>query len=91
MLAEGKHTTPNQMPWSTRRARALALGMRAAPALHVRVRHRFHACREQWRACMAKSRSVRGARGFVPSFARANPSIERTNNGKPLFAAHVER
>jgi hypothetical protein len=33
----------------------------------------------------------RGAREFVPSFARANTSIERTICGKPQIAAHVER
>jgi len=27
----------------------------------------------------------------VPSFARANPSVERTTTGKPVVAAHLQR
>jgi len=91
MLSEGKHTNSKQMPWLTRRASMRVPANARSDGLASACRRQPRPCRERRHACVAKSRSVRGVRGFVPSFARANPSIERTNNGKPLFAAHVER
>jgi hypothetical protein len=91
MPPEGEYRNPNQMPWLTRRARTLALRKSAEPELLGSAGTGF-ARAAGIRAFGLRSPSQsRGARWFVPSFARANPSIERTNNGKPLFAAHVER
>jgi hypothetical protein len=91
MPPEGEHTNPNQMPWLTRRASTLALRKSAEPEL-------------LGSACTSFARAAgigalgwqgpslgRGARRFVPSFARANTSVERTTTGKPVVAAHLQR
>jgi ferredoxin len=91
MPPEGEYTNPNQMPWLTRRARTMALRRSAEPELLGSAGTGFARVGELGALGWQGTSQGRGAHEFVPSFTRANPSIERTNNGKPLFAAHVER
>jgi len=91
MQPECEHTNPNQMPWLTRRARTLALRRSAEPEPLGSAGTGFARAAGIGALAWQGPSQGRGAPGFVPSFARANPSIERTICGKPQIAAHVER
>jgi hypothetical protein len=94
VLSEGKHTNPNQMLRLTRRASTLALRMRAEPELQGGAGTGFARAAGIGAPAWQSPSQSRGAREFVPSFTRANPSIERTCHGRlrlPRHAAHVER
>jgi hypothetical protein len=91
MPPEGEHTNLNRMPWLTRRARNAGPAQSAEPKVLGSGGTGFARAAGIGALGWQGPSQSRGAPRFVPSFARANTSIERTNNGTPLFAAHVER
>jgi len=91
MQPEGEHTNPNQMPWLTHRASTLALRMSAEPELLGSAGTGFARAAGIGALGWQGTSQGRGAPRFVPSFARANTSVERTTTGKPAVAAHLQR
>jgi hypothetical protein len=89
MPPEGEYTNPNQMPWLTRRARTLALRRSAEPEPQGSAGTGF--ARAGGVGALGWQSQSLGAREVVPSFARANTSVERTTTGKPAVAAHLRR
>jgi len=70
---------------------AQALRTRAAPSHGVSAGAGFaHAASVRAFGCKVDWQFLVG-HNAVPSFARANPSVERTTTGKPVVAAHLQR
>jgi len=91
MQPEGAYRNPNQMPWLTRRARNAGPAQSAEPELLGSAGTGFARAAGIGALGWQGPSQGRGAPGFVPSFARANTSVERTTTGKPAVAAHLQR